>query len=184
MSLRWIPNAICVVRLLLIWPIVLALLDGRFNAALVLMVIAGTSDALDGFLAKHFGWRTWIGGLLDPVADKLLVLSVFLTLTWLGLVPQAVTAIVVARDLVIVAGAGAYALLIHRLHGEPSIISKANTFFQLLFLVLSIFNAEIELLDPLPLVLIGAAVIFTSIVSGLHYVLTWSRKAFGSRASA
>ena len=126
MTLRWIPNAICVLRLLLIWPIVLALLDMRFDAALVLMIAAGFSDALDGFLAKTFDWRTWIGGLLDPIADKLLVTSAFVTLGYMGLVPVGLTILVVARDLIILGGAGAFALLTRRLRGEPSIISKAN----------------------------------------------------------
>ena len=69
MSLRFIPNAICVVRMLLVAPLVLWIVEGRYAAALVLLVIAGLSDGLDGFLAKRFSWQTRIGGLLDPAAD-------------------------------------------------------------------------------------------------------------------
>jgi cardiolipin synthase len=176
MSLRWIPNAICVVRLLLIWPIVVALLDRRFEAALVLMIVAGFSDALDGFLAKTFDWRTWIGGLLDPIADKLLVTSAFVTLTHMGLVPLGLTVVVVARDLVILGGAGAFAMVVGRLRGEPSVLSKANTFFQLAFLVLTICNAGFGWIDMHWLILLGAAVVFTSVTSGIGYVINWSTR--------
>ena len=112
MSLRWLPNAICLVRVLLVAPLVAALLAGRYELALVLLVIAGGSDGLDGFLAKRFGWHTRLGSLLDPAADKLLIGSVFLTLTWLGHVPLLLAAIVIARDAVIVLGSMAYHVLI------------------------------------------------------------------------
>jgi len=184
MSLRWIPNAICIFRLVLIWPIVLALLDSRYSAALVLSVVAGGSDALDGFLAKRFDWRTRIGGLLDPVADKLLVTSMFVTLTHIGLVPLALTVIVVARDVVILSGASVYGYLTGGLRGEPTVISKANTFFQLLFLVLTVINAEYGWIDTFVLLLLGAAVVFTSITSGLGYVLTWTSRTFSERRGA
>jgi len=98
MSLKWLPNAICVVRVLLVGPIVVMLLDERFLAALVLIAIAGFSDALDGYLARAFDWRTPLGSLLDPAADKLLIVSVFLTMTVLGLVPVFLTIVVVLRD--------------------------------------------------------------------------------------
>jgi cardiolipin synthase len=181
MSLRWIPNAICVLRLLLIWPIVLALLDQRFGAALVLMIIAGFSDALDGFLAKTFDWRTWTGGLLDPIADKLLVTSAFITLSYMDIVPRGLTTIVVARDVVILGGAAAFALVVGELRGEPSVLSKANTFFQLAFLALAIFEAGFGWIETRHLTLLGAAVVFTSVTSGIGYVFSWSMRALAMR---
>jgi cardiolipin synthase len=72
-SFKWVPNAICIVRALLVAPIVLMLLEERYLAALLLIAIAGFSDALDGFLARTFDWRTPLGSLLDPAADKLLM---------------------------------------------------------------------------------------------------------------
>ena len=181
MKLRWIPNAICVLRLLLIWPIVLALLDQRFGAALVLMVIAGFSDAVDGFLAKTFDWQTWIGGLLDPIADKLLIMTAFITLSYLQLVPAGLTAIVVGRDIVIIAGAAAYAMVVGKLSGEPSLLSKANTFFQLVFLVLVISSAGLVTIPDAYVLATGAAVVFTSITSGLSYVVEWATRALAAR---
>ena len=72
MTLRWIPNAICVFRVLLVGPAVVMLLREQYLAALILIVIAGVSDALDGLLARSFNWRTRLGSVLDPAADNML----------------------------------------------------------------------------------------------------------------
>ena len=100
MSLRWIPNAICIVRIALVAPIVLSLLAQRYEVALLLFAVAGGSDGLDGFLAKRFSWQTRLGGLLDPIADKLLIAAALFGLalefkTWLIYVPAAM---IIARD--------------------------------------------------------------------------------------
>jgi cardiolipin synthase (CMP-forming) len=179
--LSWLPNAICVVRILLIAPLVWALLGERYMLALALIVIAGASDGVDGFLAKTFDWRTRLGSLLDPAADKLLLISVFVSLTVLGLVPFAVTAIVILRDAVIIAGALTYQFLIGSLRGEPTLISKLNTACQLGFTVCTVAAAAFDWALDQALQLLGAAVVFTSINSGLTYVLDWSRRARAAR---
>ena len=176
MNLSWLPNAICVVRILLIVPLVAALFDGSYTTALVLIVVAGLSDGLDGFLARTFDWRTRLGSLLDPAADKLLVVSTFLSLTTLDLVPLGLTVIVVLRDVVIVGGALAYQRVARKLEGEPTLISRLNTACQLTFIVLTIMHAEWQQPAVIWLTLIGAMVVFTSITSGLTYVLIWSRR--------
>jgi cardiolipin synthase (CMP-forming) len=177
MSLRFLPNALCIARVALVAPIVLSLASGRYVLALALFVAAGASDALDGFLAKTFDWRTRLGSLLDPAADKLLLVSVFGALTYLELVPVGVTAIVIGRDVVIVLGALAYQWLIARLDGEPTAISKLNTACQLGFVLLTISHAAFGWPPAVSLLLLGAAVVFTSITSGLTYVLRWSARA-------
>jgi cardiolipin synthase len=176
-NLSWIPNAICVVRILLVVPLVAALVSGAYTQALVLIVVAGLSDGLDGFLARTFDWRSRLGSLLDPAADKLLVVSTFVSLTTLDLVPFALTLIVVVRDVVIVSGALAYQRVAGHLQGEPTLISKLNTVCVLLFMVLTIMHAAWALPDAFWLTLLGAMVVFTSITSGLNYVLIWSRRA-------
>ena len=181
MSLRWIPNAICIVRVLLVAPVVIFLLQGAYGSALALIVVAGASDALDGFLAKTFDWRTRLGGLLDPAADKLLLTSVFLSLTYLGLVPLAVTVIVVLRDLVIIAGALAYHFFIGPIKGEPTAISKLNTACQLSFVLFTITLAAYGLPPASFVQILGAAVVFTSMSSGANYVLSWSRRAWRAK---
>ncbi|MGB5285665.1 MAG: CDP-alcohol phosphatidyltransferase family protein, partial [Polyangiales bacterium] len=87
MNPKYIPNAICIVRIILVAPIVWSLLEVRYGLALGLILMAGLSDALDGFLARRFDWRTRLGGLLDPAADKLLMFAAYDTLAVIGLVP-------------------------------------------------------------------------------------------------
>lgn len=177
MNLSFVPNAICIVRILLIMPLVAALFTGQYRVALVLIVVAGLSDGVDGFLARTFDWRSRLGGLLDPAADKLLVVSTFVSLTTLGLVPLGLTVIVVMRDLVIVSGALVYQRIGGQLHGEPVLVSKLNTVCQLAFILLIITQAEWGRPGPYWLTLLGAMVVFTSISSGLTYVLIWSKRA-------
>jgi cardiolipin synthase len=181
MSLRWLPNAICIVRVMLVVPVVWALLEGKYALALLLILIAGISDALDGFLAKTFGWRTRLGSLLDPAADKLLLTSVFVSLTYLDRVPLTLTAIAISRDVIIVAGALAYQMLIGPVKGEPTAISKLNTAFQLSFVFFTIMHAAFAWPPRISLVVLGALVVFTSITSGLNYMLTWSKRAWRVR---
>ena len=178
MSLRFLPNAICILRILLVAPLVLAILDGRYTAALVLIVIAGLSDGLDGFIAKRFDWRTRLGGLLDPAADKLLLVSTFVALAYVGAMPRGVVAIVVGRDIVIVAGAICYQLFIAQLQAEPALISKLNTACQLAFGVFTLTFAAYGWPASSALLPFGAAVVFTSLVSGLNYVLRWGTRAW------
>ena len=177
MNLSWIPNAICIVRILLIVPFVAALFGGAYVTALVLIVVAGLSDGLDGFLARTFDWRTRLGSLLDPAADKLLVVSAFLSLTKLGAVPLGLTLIVILRDVVIVSGALLYQRVAGKLEGEPIFLSKLNTLCQLSFIVITIMHAQWQQLGSGWLTLLGATVVFTSMTSGLSYVLIWTRRA-------
>lgn len=130
MNRRDIPNSISVFRILLVVPVVWLLLQQHYAMALVLFAIAGLSDALDGFLAKVNGWESRLGSILDPLADKLLLVCSFLALVWLGLIPSWLFVVVIARDLIIVIGGVAFHLMFGRFEMEPSIISKMNTFFQ------------------------------------------------------
>ena len=88
MKMATVPTLICVLRIALTVPIVILLVEGRYGQTLVLFAIAAVSDVLDGYLAKTFGWTSELGKVLDPVADKLLLVSVFITLAWIGLVPR------------------------------------------------------------------------------------------------
>ncbi|MGD1976783.1 MAG: CDP-alcohol phosphatidyltransferase family protein, partial [Gammaproteobacteria bacterium] len=104
---RDIPNALCVLRMLLVAPVVWLLLAGEYAWVLVVFFLAGFTDGLDGFLAKRFDWRSRLGGILDPLADKLLLVTSFLTLGYIGLAPVWLLIMVVARDVIIVSGATA-----------------------------------------------------------------------------
>ena len=150
--MNW-PNALSFLRIfsvpLLIWLVA----EGYTTGALWLFALAGATDALDGFIAKRFHMETTLGRYLDPLADKLLLLAGFITLTVLDLLPLWLTLLVVTRDVVIVGGALVYQTMTGTLEIKPLRISKVNTVCQmlLLFLVLqhAVHGALQEWLDPL-----------------------------------
>jgi cardiolipin synthase len=177
MSLRYLPNLQCVLRLLLVYPVARAILDERYGVVLTLFAIAAFTDGLDGLLAKRFGWTSEVGKHLDPAADKLLLTTVFVCLSVADLVPWWLTAIVLLRDVVIVAGAGIYRVLFGPVRGDPTLQSKLNTFCQILF-CLAVVNAAAFDWPPEPVLMaVGALVFITTAVSGLDYVLIYSRRA-------
>jgi cardiolipin synthase (CMP-forming) len=180
MKPRDIPNLITVFRFLLVPPLVWLLLNDRFAAALAVFVVAGFSDALDGYLAKRFQWSSHVGALLDPLADKLLLIASFVALGWLGWIPLWLVALVCARDLVIVTGAISYHFLIEHLTADPSLISKLNTLAQIL-LVLAVMVNHIYTLPALWMDVFIYSVFVSTLWSGLDYVWTWSRKAWRKR---
>ncbi|WP_132253211.1 CDP-alcohol phosphatidyltransferase family protein [Methylobacterium segetis] len=126
-----LPNLITLGRLGLV-PVILVLIgQGAWGAALALFVVAGASDALDGFLAKRFGMESRLGALLDPLADKALLVSVFVALATVGALPVWLLAVVIARDLIVIG-----AILLARLNGRrlairPLLIGKLNTAAQI-----------------------------------------------------
>lgn len=177
MSLSWIPNAISTLRILLVAPVLLLIDAGEYGWALALFTFAGFSDGLDGYLAVRFNWQSKLGALLDPVADKLLVAGMFIMLAVVELIPVWLTAVVLIRDIVIVAGATAYNFLIRPVEGEPTRISKLNTTVQLLFLLFVLSRAAFEWPEEITLTILGAAILVTTVVSGIDYVVQWSGRA-------
>ncbi len=132
---RAAPNQLTFLRLCLIPFLLLAVLEGRFRVAFAMLVIAGISDGLDGLLARWLRQRTRLGQYLDPVADKLLLSSLFLTLHHVGLVSRRVTLLVFARDLgILIVGAILFAALGLR-NFRPSMFGKANTLVQIVAVV-------------------------------------------------
>ena len=177
MSLRWLPNAISLLRILLVAPILLLIINAKFSWALVLFFVAGFSDGIDGYLANRYDWHTRLGALLDPVADKLLVAGTFITLTYMQLIPVWLMVIVILRDVVIVGGAAAYNFVVKPVQGEPTRISKLNTALQLLFLLFVLSRAGFGWPDKISITVLGAAVLITVVISGVDYVWSWSRRA-------
>ena len=181
-ALRHIPNIITVVRVLLVIPTAWCLVEAHYVEALVLMAIAGASDAVDGWLARRFDWVSWFGAALDPLADKILVGVLFITMTVEGVLPLWVAGIAIGRDLLILAGATIYRLLFKHIEFAPTLLSKANTAMQivvLLVLLLSLCGFErlspiaSAIADPYGFWLVSAL----AIVSGADYVVAWSRRA-------
>lgn len=164
-------------RILLIVPILELILRDQFAYALALFVIAGFSDGLDGYLAVRFNWQSRLGGLLDPIADKLLMAGLFITLAWSGMIPVWLAAIVIARDVIIISGATAYNFLIRPVPGEPTKISKLNTALELIFLFFVLSQAAYGWPNDITLTVTGASILVTVFISGIDYVLSWSRRA-------
>jgi cardiolipin synthase len=175
--MRHIPNALCILRMLLVAPVAWLLIHSEFGGTLWVFGVAAITDGLDGFLAKRCGWTSELGKILDPLADKILLVSVFLLLAYLGLVPAWLAATAVARDVIITAGAIAYNSLYGYPNGRPTPASKLNTLSQILYLLLIVAaqNAQ-RSVAPLDTIL-GASVFVFTVVSGLDYVITYSRKA-------
>lgn len=181
MKARDIPNVITVFRFLLVPPVVVLLLQERFTAALIVFGVAGFSDGLDGFLAKHFNWRSRLGGIIDPLADKLLLVSCFVTLGWLGLIPAWLVLLVILRDLVIVAGATFYHMRIEQFEAEPSVASKLNTAAQILLVLAVLYSFGIQAVPALLMEVLLYSVLATTLWSGFDYVWTWGQRAWQKR---
>ncbi len=177
MSLRWLPNAISLLRIALIVPILLFIFEGRYAWALALFFVAGFSDGIDGYLAKRYNWHTRLGALLDPVADKLLVAGTFIVLAYTQHIPVWLAVVVIARDVIIIGGATAYNFLVKPVQGEPTRISKLNTALELLLLLFVLSRAAFDWPDAITITILGAAVLVTVVISGIDYVVSWSRRA-------
>ncbi|MBS0614538.1 MAG: CDP-alcohol phosphatidyltransferase family protein, partial [Proteobacteria bacterium] len=168
--LRQIPNAICLARLALVVPIAWTLIHDDPAATLWLFGAAAVSDGADGFLAKRFGWQSDLGAFLDPLADKVLLVTVFVTLAWLDLVPMWLVLLAVGRDLVIVSGALAYRVVVGPVKIDPKISSKINTASQLGFVLIVICRQAFSLPPLWVATAAGAAMMVMTVVSGLDYV--------------
>ncbi|SEQ31945.1 cardiolipin synthase [Ectothiorhodospira magna] len=184
MNLRQLPNTITLLRIALTGPIIWALATHQYVLVLWLLLVAGLSDGLDGWLVRRYGWYTRLGGYLDPLADKILMMGTYFTVAWTGLLPWWLVAVVVARDLIIVLGAMAFRAMTRSLEMQPLFISKANTFFQIVLVLSVIVNAGVLALPVWYLDGLLLLVLFTTVSSGLAYVLTWGRKAWMHGRSA
>ena len=175
-QLRAAPNQLTFLRLCLVPFLLLAVLEGHYRMAFALFVVAGVSDALDGLLARLLKQRTQLGQYLDPVADKLLLSSLFLTLHHVGLVSRRVTLLVFARDLgILVVGAILFATLGLR-NFRPSLYGKANTLAQIVAVV-AVLMAQFVRSDPLDWARHWALIATGTLacVSGVDYALKMAR---------
>ncbi len=175
MNARWLPNAISIARIALVIPVAWSIIHAEHEAAITLIVIAAFSDALDGYLAKKFGWTTQLGAILDPLADKFFMAGSFIAAVWVGLIPLWVTVIVIARDVIIVGGALAYHWRVGDFLPQPSVLSKVNTFMQLL-LVFVVVSRHYIYLPRGAIFALVIAVTITTLTSGADYFIRWGRR--------
>lgn len=177
-----LPNLISILRLLLVLPVVFALLKENYKAALVLFAVAGVSDALDGYIAKHYGWTSRLGSILDPIADKALLLSTYVTLGILGRLPLWLVAAIVFRDMVIFGGAVTYHFLIGKFEMSPSLLSKVNTFAQIMLALIVVMTAELIAVPDRYIQVLIYTVLVTTTLSGIDYVWNWGHQALRARS--
>jgi len=173
-----VPNFLTLLRILMTPVIVYMVLTEQAWVAVVLMVIAGLTDMLDGAIARYFNQRTTVGAYLDPLADKILLVSLFVSLFFMGKVPLFIFLAVIFRDAIIIFGALAYEMVTRQLTIEPSLISKATTFMQ-------IFYVSVLLLDmatPISALWMDSSMWLAFVLtclSGVHYMVIWTYKAVG-----
>ena len=173
-----LPNALSIIRIILTVPIVIALLKEQYLLTLMLFLFAGITDALDGWIAKQFSFQSRLGSILDPMADKILLASTFLSLYWVGILPLWLLLLIFVRDIIIVAGALGYFLGEMNESTEllkQTLISKFNTVLQIaLILFLLVMQIYIELNTFKDMLYI---VIATSTgLSGADYMWLWIKK--------
>ncbi|MEQ1666862.1 MAG: CDP-alcohol phosphatidyltransferase family protein [Sulfuriferula sp.] len=171
-----LPNMISLLRLLLVPVVIYLLVQSNYGYALAVFLLASVSDGVDGWIARHYHLQTKFGALMDPVADKLIILSCLLMLTWQGLIPLWLALFMLIRDMVIVFGAFIYQRVTGSVEITPTLMGKTHIFleFSLLCLVLAHAAAIVTVTSWLPLFMLVAA---TAVLSGVQYVWIWGRRA-------
>ena len=164
-----IPNSLTILRILLIPCYIGLLVYGRFGQALIVLLVAGLTDALDGLIARVTNQHTRLGAVLDPLADKLLLTSGFITLSMIHLVPLWVTILVVSRDVILLLGTAVAHFTESRVDLTPTFLGKGTTFLQLAYVVMVIFLSSRRIDLTLMLPLLFGMISFT-LLSGLHYL--------------
>ena len=170
-----IPNLITLARILLVPVVVWAIATSQIRLAFLLFLAAGISDAVDGFLAKRFGMKTELGAYLDPLADKVLIVSIYVSLGITGVIPLWIVILVVSRDFMIVGAIILSWLIDQPVQIKPLMVSKANTAAQIVFacLVLGSHGLGIDIEPVLTMVMVLVAVL--TLVSVALYLAEWVR---------
>jgi cardiolipin synthase len=181
MNAGHLPNLLTIARIALVPPLLVLMHSGSYFHAFWIFVLAAISDVLDGALARRFGWESRLGGLLDPLADKFLVAAGFVGLWFAGVAPGWLLLLVLGRDLVIIAGAFAYQGLVAVLQPAPTRLGKLTTLVQLCAVLLGFGHLLLGHGDARAVLVVSLLVAAFTLASGLHYVVTWSRRAWQMR---
>lgn len=170
-----IPNSLTLLRILLIPVYIGLLVYEQFDQALIVLLVAGITDALDGTIARAANQKTRLGAFLDPLADKLLLTSGFITLSTIHVIPSWVTIVVVSRDVMLLLGTAVAELTEFSIDITPTFLGKGTTFLQLSYVLLVIFlsSRHIDLANLRPLLF--GMVTFT-LLSGFHYLYRGYRR--------
>ena len=178
-----VPNLLTFVRMGLIPVFATLLVYGREGAALIVFTIAGISDGIDGFIARRLGQESELGTIIDPIADKLLMITAFVMMTIPGVlepgrhlpVPFWVTAAVIGRDILIITVAGAIYIMTGFRDFRPSWLGKASTFVQVIAVIMILVAAVFPSLQGFYLPTVYTTVALFAVVSGIHYIFFVAR---------
>ena len=178
MILRHIPNALTLIRLVMIAPFLLFLYQEEYVNAFYIFILAGFTDGLDGWLARYFHWQSFFGSFIDPLADKLLIASSFISLALIGALPWWLVLLVFLRDLTISFGVLAWYWLIQRkIDFQPTTLSKINTLLQLTLITLCLFELAFFKFAPYLVEILILLTTLTTTCTFIDYVWTWGKKA-------
>jgi cardiolipin synthase (CMP-forming) len=170
-----VPNALTVVRILLVPLTVWSLLSGDYIVALCTFVIAGVSDGVDGYLARRFNLHTELGAYLDPLADKFLLVSIFVTLAIMQVLPPWVAILAVTRDVLIVSAVMLARVLERPVAIKPVMISKVNTVAQISLMALMLASLAFGAFNANLIFMANLTVAFLTVASGAVYMTMWFR---------
>ena len=177
--LKYIPNILTIFRLILIGPYLYYLSIHQYVYTFYLFIFAGMTDALDGWMARQFHWQTPLGALIDPLADKLLVASSFISLALLNQLPWWLVILVFMRDFTISCGFLAwYWCITRQFNCIPTMLSKINTTLQLLLVTLCIYQLAFYPINKLAFYSVMLLTTITTAITYINYVWSWGKKAY------
>lgn len=181
MMLKQLPNALSLSRLVLIVPFVVFFYQKEYQNAFYIFLISGFTDGLDGWLARYFHCQSVLGSFIDPLADKLLIVSSFISLAWITKLPWWLVGLVFLRDATISFGVlGWYWFIQRSVNFKPTWLSKINTFFQLALVTWCLFELAFFQLAPWVINTLMLLTTITTTASYLDYVWTWGKKAYST----
>jgi cardiolipin synthase len=163
--------------MLLAIPVAWLLVRGEYEITLWVFAFAAVTDALDGFLAKRFNWESELGKALDPLADKILLVTAFIALTIVSHVPLWLAVAVVARDVIIAFGAIFFQFVFGPVNGHPTAISKLNTLLQIVYVIVVVGAQAAESTAKTTVIVLTTLVLVTTVASGVDYVATYIQRA-------
>ncbi|MEW6374976.1 MAG: CDP-alcohol phosphatidyltransferase family protein [Thermodesulfobacteriota bacterium] len=169
-----LPNIMTLTRVLLIPVFIILIINKSFWGALITFAIAGITDGIDGLIARITHQRTELGAYLDPIADKLLLISAFITLAIIEIIPSWLAVIVITRDVIILLGFLVLMLTNYHPKIQPSLLSKVTTDFQIATVLLVLLRGYYPVFDQLSVIGIYGSALFT-ILSGSHYIYVGTR---------
>ena len=170
-----LPNLITIARILLVPVVVWAIASREMQIAFLLFLIAGVSDAIDGFLAKRFGMSSELGAYLDPLADKVLIVSIYIALGITEAIPRWIVILVVSRDILIIGGVMLAWFLGKAVRVKPVLVSKLNTVAQIALACVVLAALGFDLSADLAVRVLAALVAALTLLSVAFYVREWVR---------